>query len=197
MEQQNKAPKAVYWFVTVFLAIIVISAVFKSGQRNGNRYLDQIKSTRDVQQLLDPRQFIHTHWYGEKAPDFLIEDVNGKKHQLSEYEGKDVLLIFWATWCPPCRAEIPDLKEIRDERSEKDFVLIGISFENPKIVKRFAEKNELNYPVCAIKPSELPAPYSMVSGFPSAVFINKPGNVKLATVGGMDGRILRKLIDLE
>ena len=81
------------------------------------------------------------------AADFNLKDMQGKTHHLSDYRGKWVLVNFWATWCPPCLAEIPDLISLQS--AHKDIVVIGIAMDyaNGKIVADFVKKHAINYPI--------------------------------------------------
>jgi thiol-disulfide isomerase/thioredoxin len=81
------------------------------------------------------------------AGDFALEDMQGKTHRLSDYRGKWVLVNFWATWCPPCLNEIPELDRL--SRSHKDLVVIGIAMEygSAKIVADFVGKHRIAYPI--------------------------------------------------
>jgi len=123
-----------------------------------------------------------TPWRGKPAPDFTLTDITGKKHKLSDYRGKDVLIIFWATWCPPCRMEIPHLKELRETTSEDDLAMLAISNERPDLVRSFVEKAKMNYTVLT-DPGTLPSPYNTVSAIPSSFFIDREGKIKLGTTG--------------
>ena len=84
--------------------------------------------------------------YG-RAADFTLQDMQGKTHHLSDYRGKWVLVNFWATWCPPCKKEIPDL--IALQKTHQDLVVIGVAvdYESGKVVADFARKEGINYPV--------------------------------------------------
>lgn len=127
-------------------------------------------------------------WYGKPAPDFTLTDITGKQHILSEYRGKDVMLIFWASWCGPCRMEIPHLIELRNTIGQDKLAMLAISFIMPRnsteIVKNFVAQNkEINYTVFSVESSVMPAPYHMVNSIPCSFFINPQGKIKLATIG--------------
>ncbi len=127
---------------------------------------------------------IFTQWYGKPAPDLTFVDLDGKTHKLSEYAGKDVLVLFWATWCPPCRAEIPDLIELRKQKSNEELAIIAISDENSDKLKRFAAANKLTYTVASL--TVAPAkPFSDTRALPTSFYIDKQQNFKLATEGTM------------
>jgi thiol-disulfide isomerase/thioredoxin len=80
-------------------------------------------------------------------PAFTLPDTDGIDHALSEWEGKHRLLNFWATWCAPCRREIPLLKAFQDENGADGFQIIGIAVDFPEDVARYAETAEFNYPI--------------------------------------------------
>ena len=137
-----------------------------------------------------------TSWRGKAAPDFTLTDITGKKHKLSDYLGKDVLIIFWATWCPPCRMEIPHLKELRETTSENDLAMLAISNERPDLVKSFVERAEMNYTVLT-DPGTLPSPYNTVSAIPSSFFIDRQGRIKMGTSGLISLDEIRAILQAE
>jgi peroxiredoxin len=121
-------------------------------------------------------------WYGKQAPDFILSDIEGKEHRLSDYKGKDVLIVLWATWCPPCRMEIPHLIELRNTVSKDNLAILAISNERPDVVKKFVAQAKMNYTIL-LDPRALPAPYNSVRGIPSSFFIDSEGRIKLASTG--------------
>jgi len=121
-------------------------------------------------------------WYGKPAPDFTLSDLEGKEHKLSDYKGKDVLIVFWATWCGPCRMEIPHLIELRNTVSKDNLAILAISNERPETVKNFVAKAKMNYTIL-LAPNILPAPYSSIRGIPSSFFIETDGTIKLGSTG--------------
>jgi len=126
-------------------------------------------------------------WYDKMAPDFTLTDIAGKQHKLSDYRGKDVLLVFWATWCPPCRIEIPYLIELRKTVSEDKLVMLAISNDKPDLLKGFVAKQRINYTVLLDK-DDMPEPFGVMRiyktlGIPCSFFIDPEGKIKLATSG--------------
>jgi peroxiredoxin len=127
--------------------------------------------------------------FGQKAPDFTLTDINGKQHKLSDYRGKDVLINFWATWCPPCKIEVPHLIALRNLVGEDKLAMLAISYistfppETTKKVKDFVEQNKINYTVFSVDGNTLPSPFSRITGIPCSFFIDSEGKIKLATEG--------------
>lgn len=113
---------------------------------------------------------------------------DGKDMKLSDYKGKVILLNFWATWCPPCRKELPDLSQISTELKDKDFVMIGVSVDdNQEVLNKFLETNRLPYTI-VFEPTELVGKYMSAAGqtqnvVPQTYIINKDGKVVEAILG--------------
>lgn len=82
------------------------------------------------------------------APHFSLKDTTGKTHQLSQYKGKWVLVNYWATWCPPCLEEVPDLVYLYDHR-EKDLMILGVVFDykNVQEVTKYVDDMLMSYPI--------------------------------------------------
>jgi peroxiredoxin len=144
----------------------------------------------------------YTKWYGKEAPDFTVTDLNGKKHTLSEYRGKNVMLIFWATWCPPCIAEIPHLIELRKQIGEDKLIMLGISCIDPRntteAVRKFVTANPvINYPVTSTDEATMPGPYNLISSIPSSFFITPDGKIKLVTEGMVPFPQMKAIIEAE
>jgi thiol-disulfide isomerase/thioredoxin len=85
----------------------------------------------------------------EVTPEFALKDLNGRTVRLRAYRGKVVVINFWATWCPPCRAEMPDLVRLQREYAKQGLQIIGITYppETKTRVQRFARSLKVNYPI--------------------------------------------------
>lgn len=117
------------------------------------------------------------------APDFTLTDLDGKKVSLSDYKGKVVLLDFWATWCTPCREEIPHFVEMQNKYGPQGFQVIGISMDDDaKPVREFYQKYNLNYPV-AIGDDKLAERFGGILGLPVNFIIDRQGRISAKHLG--------------
>jgi thiol-disulfide isomerase/thioredoxin len=112
------------------------------------------------------------------APEFSLTDLNGKTVNLSQYKGKVIILDFWATWCPPCRSEIPHFIDLYNRYQDKGLVVIGIALddEGAKVVKPFVDEYKINYPVI-LGNADVQKAYGGIQGIPTTFIINKNGTL--------------------
>jgi peroxiredoxin len=123
------------------------------------------------------------------APDFTLTDLDGRKLSLSDYKGKVVLLNFWATWCAPCRTEIPHFVEMQNKLGPDGFQIIGISMDDDaKPVREFAQQFKLNYPV-AVGDDKLAEKYGGVLGLPISFIIDREGRIYAKHIGATDAAV--------
>lgn len=135
--------------------------------------------------------------FGKPAPDFTITDIKGVEHKLSEYRGRDVMVVFWATWCPPCKMEIPHLIKLRNTLSEDKLAILALSNESAEHLKHFAASSGINYSLASLSGTALPQPFANVQSIPTTFFIGKDGTIKLAAVGLMSLEESRAIIQAE
>ncbi|OHB51704.1 MAG: hypothetical protein A2Y12_01170 [Planctomycetes bacterium GWF2_42_9] len=136
------------------------------------------------------------NYYGKQLPDVQLTDINGKTHKLSDYRGKNLMIIFWATWCMPCMEEVPHLNTLRDVMPEDKLAMLAISNENLATVKQAAENKKMKYTVIATQ-QELPAPFSEVKGIPTAFFVRPDGTLKLVTEGSSHFGEMKSILSAE
>ena len=111
-------------------------------------------------------------------PQFTLKDLDGRTVRLSDYRGKVVLINFWATWCPPCRAEMPELIRLQREHGKEGLQIIGVTYppERKARVRRFARSLKVNYPII-LGTREIKARFSSEETLPLTVVINRDGKV--------------------
>ena len=128
---------------------------------------------------------------GELAPDFALLSPEGERIALSDFRGKTVVLNFWATWCPPCRAEMPELQAAWEERGEgDDLVVFSVDFdETAGEVNDFFEDFGLTFPV-ALDGGGSVAEHYGVRGLPATFFIDAGGVLRSKNLGPVFGELL-------
>lgn len=131
------------------------------------------------------------------APDLTLTTIQGEEITLNDVDGP-VVLNFWATWCPPCRHEIPDLIEIQNEYGDRGLTLVGVSRdeEGASVVEPFAEDMEINYPIVVEKDDQLEEALGTVYALPTTVLISPDGMVTHSIMGLFDMDSLRDQLDI-
>ena len=120
---------------------------------------------------------------GKAAPDFRLKRLRGSELSLAEFKGKVVLLDFWATWCAPCRQEMPDFEKLHRELSGKDVVILAIDVnEGEDIVAEYIDKEKYTFPVLFSEGSDVLERYS-VNAYPTLVAIDKSGRIADYAIG--------------
>ena len=123
------------------------------------------------------------NWAGKPAADFSVLDTAGGAHALSDYRGRDLLVVFWATWCPACNMENPHLIQLRNEVPEQELGILAISNEPIEQLRPFAQARRINYTVASLSGTALPPPFGEVSVIPTTFFVDEKGSIKLSAIG--------------
>ena len=132
---------------------------------------------------------------GKRAPEFTLEDLNGNPVSLSDYQGQKIFLNFWASWCPPCRAEMPDMQKLHEEEYE-DFVILAVNIGETKATAvNFMMQNNINFKVLLDSDKEIAREY-LVRGIPTSYFIDKNGVIFNKTSGTISYEIMLELAEL-
>lgn len=130
------------------------------------------------------------------APDFSLESLDGSEFTLSDHRGKVILLNIWATWCPPCREEIPDFIEIQEEMEKDGVLFVGVATdaEGWAVVRPFAEEFQINYPI-VVDNGIVAQKYGPVQGIPMSFIINRKGQVEYLLPGMVNKEMLQPLLE--
>jgi thiol-disulfide isomerase/thioredoxin len=122
---------------------------------------------------------------GVRAPSLTLKSIEGQTVRLSDYHGKVVLVNFWATWCPPCRAEMPDLVRLQREYGKDGLQIIGVTYppEQRARVRRFTRRLKVNYPI-VLGTRETKSGFSPDETLPLTVIIDREGTIR-GTIAGI------------
>jgi len=128
---------------------------------------------------------------------FSVKDMNGKDVRLSQYKGQVVLLNFWATWCGPCRREIPSLMALYRDYKDRGFVVLGVSVDKEvRLVKPYARTMKMNYPVLiGAGRAEFSDLFGPFVGFPTSVVLERDGTLCVKHIGVPSRSLLERQID--
>jgi peroxiredoxin len=160
--------------VVIIVVAMVVSVMLIAGVYKSRRAGDQMTSAPSLK--------------GQLAPDFTLQSLDGKTVRLSDFRGKAVLLNFWATWCQPCKIEMPWFAEMQRQYASEGLQIIGIAMDEatPQDIGKFARDLGVNYPILVGK-EEVGDAYGGVQFLPATFYIGRDGKV-LDKVFGLRGR---------
>ncbi len=130
---------------------------------------------------------------GAKRPDFGLNDIDGRHRNIDQWGGKVLLINFWATWCPPCRKEIPGFMRVRDEYAARGFEIIGIAIDSPEAVKKYIAQAGVRYPVLIgqAEASQVAKAFgNKLGALPYSVLLDRDGVIRFAKAGELRPEIL-------
>jgi len=139
--------------------------------------------------------FLAAFFWAQSALAFNLVDSNGKTHTLEQYKGKWVLVNFWATWCPPCLEEIPDLVALH-ENKKNNLVVLGIAmdYSDPKTVLQFADQMMISYPII-LGDGKAVAQIGKLTGLPTTYLYNPQGKIVAYNVGALTRQAVENYIN--
>ncbi|MBI4202920.1 MAG: TlpA family protein disulfide reductase [Chloroflexi bacterium] len=132
---------------------------------------------------------------GEPAPNIQVMGLDGEMWRISDFRGQAVWLNFWATWCPPCRAENPDIEAIYQEFKAQGLVVLALSVaESPATVREYAERVGLSYTI-GLDSNRFAAARYRVVGLPTHIFIDRQGVIRAYRIGALSEKSMRAMVE--
>ncbi len=132
----------------------------------------------------------------QPAPDFEAPRLDGSSFRLSAHRGSVIVLNFWATWCPPCRTEIPDLIALQRELGDRGLLVVGVSVDEggAEVVASFAEDFQINYPV-VLDDGSISEAYGGVWALPTTLVIDRSGRIRYQVLGIFPTEAMRPVLE--
>ncbi|WP_018249007.1 TlpA family protein disulfide reductase [Orenia marismortui] len=175
-----------FGILTLIIIVVISGVIFYNNNKQGDDKLiikedkfikeDQFKQ-KDNNLSKQEKESNYGLGIGNYAPEFSLDDLTGEEVSLSDFRGKYIMLNFWASWCPPCRKEMPDLDQFYQENKDQ-FVVLGVNIgEDKKTVKKFINDRGYNYPVLLDQSRQLSFVYR-ASVIPTSYFIDQEGKIQ-------------------
>ncbi|MGD6858264.1 TlpA disulfide reductase family protein [Bacillus infantis] len=175
----------------ILLALFIIDKTVLKDKGVVNKVLPAEKYER----LENPEEIAVGIEPGNKAPDFTLTDIEGKTVSLSDYKGKRVFLNFWASWCPPCKAEMPDMQELYEEKAIGDFEILAVNMtfieKNKGDEMDFVKDNGLTFPIPLDVKGQVMGEYEIMA-YPTSFFIDSDGIIRSRVMGAVDKDFIEK-----
>jgi peroxiredoxin len=130
---------------------------------------------------------------GVKAPDFQLNTLDGKQVTLSQLQGKKVILNFWATWCPPCKAEMPEMQRYYEEMDQDAVVILAVNIDPQLDVQKFVDEMGITFPIPLDEGDKVNAAYQVIS-IPTTYFIDTKGIIRDKHIGAMTYDLMKNNI---
>ncbi|WP_338452339.1 TlpA disulfide reductase family protein [Niallia oryzisoli] len=130
---------------------------------------------------------------GVKAPDFEVKNLAGETVKLSDFQGKKVLLNFWATWCPPCKEEMPDMEKFHKQAGD-DVVILAVNIDPQYNVNKFVTEMGITFPILLDEKDEVNSMYQVLT-IPTTYFIDEKGIIRHKYISAMTEDIMKQYVD--
>lgn len=170
----------------IIALIVVLLFIVDKTILQDEEFVDQTEQVDQYEKLSNPESLPIGLKPENRAPSFSLTNLNGETVNIEDFKGKKVLLNFWATWCPPCKKEMPDMENLYKEYKDKDFVVLGINMthteKSEEVVSAFVKEYRLSFPILMDKNGEVSYQYELLS-YPTTYFIDSDGVIRSKVVG--------------
>lgn len=167
------------------LALTLVALVVIQGCANNNPDSDRGAGTGAQAVELEPAPEV-----GHPAPDFTLRDLDGNAVRLSDLRGEVVFINFWATWCPPCRAEMPEIEAVHQEYKDKGVVVLGVDISEPaSTVRQYIQQGGFSWTIVLDSIGEVARDYQ-IAAIPTSFFIDQEGIIRAVNIGAMTKRAM-------
>ncbi|MGI5825440.1 MAG: cytochrome c biogenesis protein CcdA [Bacillota bacterium] len=181
------------------ILLIIMGIMTMTGLMNG--ITDSLGDAAETEQQQETEEKQQESAEAFPAPDFSLTDQNGDLHKLSDYKGKTVLLNFWATWCPPCKREMPDIQSLYEQygSNQGDLIVIGVAGPNQgregssEEITKFLTEKSYTFPVVMDETGEIFQQYS-IAAFPTTFLIDAAGNIYGYVEGALTAEMLEDAV---
>ncbi|MBT2757133.1 redoxin domain-containing protein [Mesobacillus foraminis] len=184
-------------FLMVAASILAVLLVVDLTILKDQGMLSQAGLSGQYSKIANPEDLPEGLEVKNRAPDFTLQTLNGDEVKLSDYRGKKVLLNFWATWCPPCKAEMPYMQEMYDKYKKEGFEILAVNStvteKSEQDVSEFVKKYELSFLIPMDVKNRVSSDYEILA-YPTSFFIDAHGVIRSKSVGGMTKEFLEKEI---
>ena len=190
----DKKKSIIIWTTAIILVVIAVYSTYQYNNSptplptpiidsQAENPAEQINPEEEVPDSID-------------ALDFTLEDMNGNKVALSDYKGKTIFLNFWASWCDPCKYEMPFIEQLYQDTKDSDLVIITINLQEAKsVASKFMTDNKYHFPVWLDSEGDVANQYG-VSGIPLSLLINKDYKIISAHQGAMENyEVLKEFVE--
>ena len=176
------------WAVLGLLALVVVLAV--QGCTSSAQDIRGGRQEATGAIGVDPGELEPAPEIGRLAPDFTLADLEGNPVSLSDFQGKAVFINFWATWCPPCRAEMPEIEDLHQKYKDQDVAVIGVNlFEPQDKVREYVQRGGFNWTFVIDTTGEVTRNYG-ISALPTSFFLDSQGTIRAVNIGPMTERLM-------
>ncbi|MCR8847855.1 redoxin domain-containing protein [Rossellomorea sp. SC111] len=190
MNKRNFALAIVALLIGIFLVNLFQDQQEKKAREEAAQLAKESMDLSDAKQGLTK---------GDTAPDFALTTLDGEEVKLSDYQGKKVILNFWATWCPPCKAEMPHMEQYYEKNAKKENVeILAVNLtsqdDGKKAVQQFVDGYELTFPILLDEKGDLGSEYRAFT-IPTTYMIDTKGHIQHKIVGPMNEEMMGKMVE--